>query len=331
MKQFNCFWSSIGRSGYDLISCPSWLLRSETKYCGKSCQLTTAHKSCHYHSLHDESQASKSTFMHDHFVTSNSFVPQTSKWREALSDDRMAVPVPFFPSQSNHPFLKYLYLEIWPWKSQVKVMGSKVSSQMIADEQGKSTGVESSDRPSNLTQTGFKLSIFGQCDLEIRWMTSKNNRAPLLYYIKQCASFQSHLLIQTRVTVWECSLRVKIRDVFVPCDLEIWQMTLKNNRHLFCATSNFVHHFIAISVFKLELQSGNAQFGWKLMIFFCPVWPWNTIRHLLYATWSFVHYLGAISEFKLELTVQKCPIWVKIEGFFYAIWPWNLPSDLEKQ
>ena len=148
MKQFNCFWSSIGRSWYDLISCPSWLLRSETKYCGKSCQLTTAHKSCHYHSLHGESQASKSTFMHDHFVTSNSFVPQTSKWREALSDDRMAVPVPFFPSQSNHPFLKYLYLEIWPWKSQVKVMGSKVSSQ-----------------------TGFKLSIFGQCDLEIRWMT----------------------------------------------------------------------------------------------------------------------------------------------------------------
>ena len=228
----------------------------------------------------------------------------------------------FHGSQSNHPFFKYLYLEIWPWKSQVKVMGSKVSSQMIADEQGKSTGVESSDRPSNLTQTGFKLSIFGQSDLEIRWMTSKNNRAPLLYYIKHCASFQSHLLIQTRVTVWECSLRVKIRDVFVPCDLEIWQMTLKNNRHLFCATSTFMHHFIAISVFKLELQSGNAQFRWKLMIFFCPVWPWNTIRHLLYATWSFVHYLGAISEFKLELTVQKCPIWVKIEDFF-------MPSDLE--
>ena len=225
MKQFNCFWSSIGRSGYDLISGPSWLLRSETKYCGKSCQLTTAHKSCHYHSLHGESQASKSTFccMHDHFVTSNSFVPQTSKWREALSDDRMAVPVPFFPSQSNHPFLKYLYLEIWPWKSQVKVMGSKISSQMIADEQGKSTGVESCHRPSNLTQTGFKLSIFGQWDLEIRWMTSKNNRAPLLYYIKHCASFQSHQWIQTGVTVWKSSIRVL-------CDLEIWQMTLKNNR-----------------------------------------------------------------------------------------------------
>ena len=183
----------------------------------------------------------------------------------------------------------------------------------------------------------FKLELqsgkaqFGSCDLEIWWMTLKNNRAPFLYYVKLCASFQSHLLIQTRVTVWECSLRVKIRDFFVPCDLEIWQMTLKNNRHLFCATSNFVHHFIAISVFKLELQSGNAQFGWKLMIFFCPVWPWNTIRHLLYATWSFVHYLVAISEFKLELTVQKCPNLGQNQRFFYAIWPWNLPDDLEKQ
>ena len=127
MKQFNCFWSSIRRSGYDLISGPSWLLRSETKYCGKSCQLTTAHKSCHYHSLHGESQASKSTFccMHDHFVASNSFVPQTSKWREALSDDRMAVPVPFFPTQSNHPFLEIFLFRNLAFKIQGQGYGVK--------------------------------------------------------------------------------------------------------------------------------------------------------------------------------------------------------------
>ena len=28
--------------------------------------------------------------------------------------------------------------------------------------------------------------------------------------------------------------------------------------HLFYATSSFVHHFVAIGEFKLELQSGNA-------------------------------------------------------------------------
>ena len=44
--------------------------------------------------------------------------------------------------------------------------------------------------------------------------------------------------------------------------------------HLFYATSSFVHHFVSIGEFKLELQSGNAQFGSKLTIFLA-VWPRN--------------------------------------------------------
>ena len=49
------------------------------------------------------------------------------------------------------------------------------------------------------------------------------------------------------------------RQFFAPCDLEILQMTLKNNRaHLFYATSSCVHDFIAICEFKLELQSWNG-------------------------------------------------------------------------
>ena len=118
-------------------------------------------------------------------------------------------------------------------------------------------------------------------------MTSKNNNALLLYYVKLCASFQIHWWIQTGVTVGKRSIRVEIvhilsrmtvkfdewpwktighlfysisipystlciiskpwvnsnwsyspetlnsgqnQQFFVPCDLEIWQMTLKNNR-----------------------------------------------------------------------------------------------------
>ena len=38
--------------------------------------------------------------------------------------------------------------------------------------------------------------------------------------------------------------------------------------HLFYATSSFVHHFVPIGEFKLELQSGNAQFGSKSTGFF---------------------------------------------------------------
>ena len=44
--------------------------------------------------------------------------------------------------------------------------------------------------------------------------------------------------------------------------------------HFFYTTSSFVHHFISIGEFKLELQSRNAQFGSKLVICY-PVWSWN--------------------------------------------------------
>ena len=37
--------------------------------------------------------------------------------------------------------------------------------------------------------------------------------------------------------------------------------------HLFHATSSFMHHFVAIGEFKLELQSGNAQSGSNSTIF----------------------------------------------------------------
>ena len=49
---------------------------------------------------------------------------------------------------------------------------------------------------------------------------------------------------------------------------------LKTIGHLFYATLSFVHHFIAIGDFKLELQSGNAQFGSNSTIF-RAVWPCN--------------------------------------------------------
>ena len=56
--------------------------------------------------------------------------------------------------------------------------------------------------------------FFSPCDLEIWWMTSKNYRAPLLHYIKLCASSQTPQWIQTGVTVQKRSIRVKISDFF---------------------------------------------------------------------------------------------------------------------
>ena len=40
----------------------------------------------------------------------------------------------------------------------------------------------------------------------------------------------------------------------------------KTTGHLFYATSSFVHHFITIGEFKLELRSGNAQIGAKFVL-----------------------------------------------------------------
>ena len=59
---------------------------------------------------------------------------------------------------------------------------------------------------------------------------------------------------------------------FVLRDFEKWPW--KTIGHLFYAASTFVHHFIANGEFKLELQSGNAQFGSKSTIFLA-VRPWN--------------------------------------------------------
>ena len=54
--------------------------------------------------------------------------------------------------------------------------------------------------------------FFYPCDLEIWWMTSKNNRAPLLCYFKLCASFRSHWWIQTGVIVQKRPIWVKFNN-----------------------------------------------------------------------------------------------------------------------
>ena len=92
-------------------------------------------------------------------------------------------------------------------------------------------------------------------------VAAKNNGAPLLCYFKVYASFRSHQWIQAGVTVRKRPIWVKIDDFFsrVTLQFDIWPS--KTIGHLFYATSSFVHHFVAIGEFKLQLQSGNAQSG----------------------------------------------------------------------
>ena len=130
-------------------------------------------------------------------------------------------------------------------------------------EQGKSDGFDSCDWPSNRTQIGFKSSIFQPCDLEIWSMTSKNYRAPLLHYIKLCASSQTPRWILATVPVRKRSIRVKIGNFLPRVTLKFNGWPWKTIGILFYVILSFVHHFKAIGEFKLKLQSGNPQFGPK--------------------------------------------------------------------
>ena len=191
----------------------------------------------------------------------------------------------------------------------------------------------------------FKLELVWKCSIRVKigdfssqicWMTLKNNRASLLCCFKLCASFQTPRWIKTKVTVQKRSIWVKIGDLLSCVTLKFDRWPFKTIEHLFYVASSFVHHFITISEFKLKLQSLNAQFGSKSVIFLSHVtlkfdqWPWKTIEHLFYATTSFVHHFIAIGEFKLELQSGDTQFGLK-EMIFLAVWPWSLTDDLEKQ
>ena len=142
-------------------------------------------------------------------------------------------------------------------------------------------------------------------------MTSKNNKAPLLYYIKLCASFQIHWWIKTGVTVRKCSIRVKIGDFFVPRDLEIWWMTLKNNRapllyyiKLCAAFQSHWHIQTGVTVRKRSIRVKIGDFLSRVTLKI-DLWPWKTIGHLFYTTPSFVHHFKSIGEVKLELQPEN--------------------------
>ena len=160
-------------------------------------------------------------------------------------------------------------------------------------------------------------------------MTLKNNRAPLLCCLKLYALFHSHQGIQTNATVRERSIWVKIGDFVSRVTLKFDRWLWKTIGHLFYATLSFVHHFLDIGEFKLELQSGNAQFESKSTIFLA-VWPWNLTDDLekqlgtsplrninLYA--SFHHHMWI----QTGVTVQKRLSWVMTSvTLTFELWPW---------
>ena len=128
----------------------------------------------------------------------------------------------------------------------------------------------------------------------------------------------------------------QIRWFLELCDLEIWRLTLKNNRApLLCYFKLYAsfrsHRWIqaGVTVWKRPIWVKIDNFVSRVTLKF-DGWPWKTIGHLFYATSSFVQHFVAIGEFKLELQSGNAQCGSN-SICFRAVWPWNSTNDLEKQ
>ena len=163
----------------------------------------------------------------------------------------------------------------WPWKTighLFCVASSFVQHHFIA------ISVFKLESQTWNAKFGWKAMVFVPCDIEIWHMTLKNNRATLLCYFKLCASFRSHWWIKTGVAVWKCLIGSKSMFLLEPCDLEIWWMTLKNNRAPLLSTIklyiSYHHHHM-----YTWIQTGvivRKRLSWVLtsVTLTFDLWPW---------------------------------------------------------
>ena len=125
-------------------------------------------------------------------------------------------------------------------------------------------------------------------------------------------------------------------EIFVPCDLEIWWMTLENNRApLLCCfrlcASFHSHRWIEtkVTVRKNSIRVKISDLLSCVTLKF-DGWPWKTTGHLFYVASSFMHHFIAISECKLKLQFGNAQYESK-SAIFYPMRPRNLTDDPEKQ
>ena len=122
------------------------------------------------------------------------------------------------------------------------------------------------------------------------------------------------------------------QQFFVPGDLEIWQMTLKNNRAPLLTYFKLCASFRSHCWIQTGVTVQKRPIWFKIGVFLSPVtlkfdwWPWKILGHLFYATSSCVHHLVAICEFKLELWSGKAQIGAKFAltsvTLTFDLWPW---------
>ena len=168
-------------------------------------------------------------------------------------------------SVEDRRFLYHVTLKFggWPWKTIEHLLytTSGFVHHFSAVSQFKLVA-----QPWN-AQFWSKLAIFGPVwprnlmgDLE------KTKRAPFLCYFKLWASFHNRQFIKTRVTFRKRPICVKIGNFLSRVTLQFDVRSRKTTRHLFFATSSYVHHFVAICKFKTGNTGPNVFFEFVHLI-----------------------------------------------------------------
>ena len=128
--------------------------------------------------------------------------------------------------------------------------------------------------------------FFEPCNCETWQMTLKNNREPLPYHFKLCASFCSNWWIQTGVTVQKHPIWVKIDNFF----LAVWPQNLSDNLEKQQGSSYMQHQALRI-ISSPYVNSNFTVTVWKrlcwvltsvTLTFGLWLWPfvWTSLRSL---------------------------------------------------
>ena len=130
------------------------------------------------------------------------------------------------------------------------------------------------------------------------------------------------------------SIRGKICNFLSRVTLQFDGWPWKTIGQFFYIVSSFVHHFIAISEFKVELQSGNAQF-WSKSIIFLAVWSWNLTDDIKKNRAPLISNIKLCASFhhhmwiQTGVTIRKRLSWVlNSVNLTFDLWPLAWTSHL---
>ena len=196
---------------------------------------------------------------------------------------------------------------MWPGNLMEKTIGHLLYTMSSFVHHFKAIGELKLELQSGKAQFGSKLVIF--CPL---WPQNLTDDLEKQYksHLSATSSFVLHFIV-----IYQFKMKLQYRNTklgknlpfFVPCDLEIWRMTLKNNRApLLCyfklCASFHSHMWIhnGVIVLKRQIWVKIGDFLSRVTLKFVG-WPWKVTGHLFYTMRSFVHHFKPTDEFKLQL------------------------------